>query len=192
MGAMAVAGGYTAFNQVQQGKAENANYQYLADQSIQQGQLALDTADRNISFAQDAGARDTRTVKQNAEQVAARQKATMAANGIGLDSVTAQDISSDTFDRSTLDVLAVKYNTDIKSWELLNNAKFDNWNAKNAADEYRFAGKSAKRTGKINAFGTILGTAASMAMAGSMAKKPPPAGMQTSSGPISFLRPKTF
>ena len=47
------AGGYKAYNQYQQGKSEGKYYDYLAQQSQQEGDLALKRGEKQANLIQD-------------------------------------------------------------------------------------------------------------------------------------------
>jgi len=180
-----VAGVYTAVNQYQAGKADNKYYQYLAGQSEEeakakkeyakkQGEAIVSTAEKQSHLIQESAGEDFKTLKKDEAQVLSSQRAALAANGIDLSSVTAQDIASDTLSKAKLDEINIRYNADVKSWEtkeeanykkwaLESGADIDAWNLRTRADQYRYAGKSALQTGKTQAFGTLLSTATSVA-----------------------------
>ncbi len=133
-----MAGGvFTALQQAQQGRQQQQYDNFLANQSEAQAravglQSALDTAQ----------------LQEQGNQLAARQLAAMAGNGVDVGSVTMQDILSDTAYKVSLDELAVKYGANLQIQDLLNQANLQ-----------RYAGRNAAQTGRMSAFNTLLGTA---------------------------------
>lgn len=81
----------------------------------------------------------------------------------GLQGVTADEIAADNISRQKLDEANLRYNADINSWEANEAAKYENYQYQEQARQSRTAGKNAKKSGKTQAFTTLLGTAASVA-----------------------------
>lgn len=160
--AMAVAGGTQAYSQYQQGVATNKYYQSLADASEKRGEAAYKTGLKQSQLIQDAAKVENKSQELKAAETASSQRAALAANGIDLSSVTAQDIASDTFSKAKMDELNLRYNADMKSWQAIEEGNQALWSSKIEAGQYRAAGKSAKKTGAINAFSTLAGTAVSI------------------------------
>lgn len=123
MYANAFGGMLSAYNQYQQGKAEQEMYNFQADQILQQG------------------VQQAAEVKKQGRQFLASQQAAMAANGMALDSLTAEDISKDTLTQNSLDEILIKYN------------------AYNNAFQARKAGINSRIAGSTKAATTLMGTA---------------------------------
>lgn len=158
------AGGYAAYNQYQQGLAQNSYYQYQAEQSRTEGQSAIEAGNKQSNLIQDVAAAEGKQFKTNAAEFNAATRAQLAANGV--QGVTASDIVSDNLSQQDLDEMAIRYNADVKSWEVHNEAENKNWALRVQADQEDYAGKEAKRAGKTQAIGTLLSTAASVASIG--------------------------
>lgn len=132
---------YTADQQRKQGAAEQAYYnmeaklkEREAEQFVLQGQT------------------DQLSLARSTRQLMASQRAAMAANGIALDSGTAQDIAWDTIYQSALDQAAIKYNAENAAWA-----------SNYEAGLKRVAGAQANAAGRANAAATLIGTATAMA-----------------------------
>jgi hypothetical protein len=165
--ATAAAGGTQAYGQYQSGVAQNKMYQFQADQNRMEGNLAVTRGQKQSELIQDTASREGKRLKTDQAGFSASQRAAMAASGVT--GVTAQDITSDSFSKQRLDELALRYNYDTKSYEVTEGAKYQKYALDTQADQLSLAGKNAKKAGKMNAFGTLLSTAASMAMMGMMA-----------------------
>lgn len=198
MAATAAAGGYAAYNQNQQGKAQAKMYEYqeslsnenkkLTEQTAKtQSELIQKTSERNIHATQGAAAEESKKLSRIISSVSGTQRAATGALRIG--GVTAADIIKDTFDKSQLDQAAIRYNADVRSWEYAENAKAQVWSvgeeARNRvwamgeeAKQFSVAAKYARRAGRRQAIGTLLSTAASVASIGAVGLKAPsaPAG----------------
>jgi len=163
---MAVAGGYQAYSQHKQGIAENDYYDYLAQNSRAEGDAVMKVGQKQSELIQDSAKFKGTAQKKKAAQVLSSQRAAMAANGIDLSSVTAQDIVSDTMSKTSLDELAIKYNADMNSWSTMQDSKYKKWSATSQGNQYEMAGANARSAGNRSAFSTLIGTASSMAMSG--------------------------
>lgn len=157
------AGGFSAYQKVQEGKATAKMYQYQSDALEQEKGLVQRTADVNSKFNQDAAMRDSATLSRNVAQLEGAQKVAAAANGIGGGSVTSADIAVDTYDKFQMDKLAIQYNADMKSWQIQNEAKSNIWGLSEQQKQLRAAGKNAKKAGYMNAASTLLNSASSFA-----------------------------
>lgn len=123
MGMEAFGGLVGAYNQYQQGAMESDMYNFQADQILEQGKSQAEALNRR------------------GKQIMSTQKAAMAANGMSLDSVTADDIVYDTANQIALDELTIKYNANLEAFQS------------------RQGGKNAKRAGRTQGMTTLLGTA---------------------------------
>jgi hypothetical protein len=177
------AGTYKAYSENQEGKAQQAYYNYLSEQSRIEGQTALDIGNKRSEAAlkqgdlqsqsvQDVASQEGKQLKEQQARFSSSQKAIMASQGVT--GVTAQDIALDTFNKQRLDELNLRYNADVKSYEAkvgarygsyqaLEEAKYNNFASQNLAGQYSFAGKNARKAGQRQAIGTLLGTAATLA-----------------------------
>lgn len=160
--ATAIGGGVQAYGEYQKGSAENKYYQYAANQNEKQAQIVRARAHEQSKIENRAGSEKLKEQKINAAKLSSSQRAAMVANGISLDSKTAEDITNDSFTQEQLDEQAIKYNADSRVWEIREKAKYDSYGLLSQAEQYRTAGRNAKQAGKIGAFTTLLSTAASV------------------------------
>lgn len=177
-----VAGGIQAAQaQAQQGRNNKDYYYELADineeqadeqRGVAERQVAYNTkvANSNITSLNANASRDTMTIERASRQVSGAQTAAGAASGVEAGSATAEDIARDTFDKASLDKMAIRYNTDnkignialtsnINSWETMNQADLNARNLRRQAKAYRRAGDLGVSAGNINANTTLLTTA---------------------------------
>jgi hypothetical protein len=161
-------GGMTAYGQYAQGQAQKKMYQYQADVANRQAEMAQRAADVNVKLTQFKASQDTKALQRKYMIVEGAQRATRAAQGIGGGSVTEGDIATDTFNTRQLDEEMIRYNADLKSWDIKEHAAGEIWGLGTQANQYTFAGKNAARAGAISATGTIFSTAGSVAGMGAM------------------------
>lgn len=166
----AVAGGMKAYAQYKEGAAMNKYYKSVANIQEEQGDLLFHRGEKQSELIQDAAQFQGRQQKTKAAQVESAQRAVLVANGIALDSVTSQDLVSDTLTKSKLDELAIRYNADIQSWNTIEDAKYSRWTQYTMAEQSRATGRNALASSKRQAFTTLLGTAASVAGAAVLGK----------------------
>jgi hypothetical protein len=138
--ALNIGGGiYSASQANQEGQAEQAYYNTLAQMNEQQA--------NNV---QQAASRDIATLNQEGKSFKASQIAAGAASGLSGQSL--EDLLLDTTTKIKLDELAIKQNTNSQIIDLQNQASFN-----------RVSGKNVARAGKTKAYSTLLGTAGSVA-----------------------------
>lgn len=162
LGFQAYSGYQKSQAQLAAGKAQEQYYDYLAEQSRIEGEAALKTGQRQSELVQDVAKEEGKQLKKSQAQLSSSQRAAMAAKGIDVSSVSAQDIVTSTHSEQKLDELALRYNADIKSWGIKTEAGYKNWAANVQAGQYGYAGKHARYVSKIQAGSTLLGTAGSM------------------------------
>jgi hypothetical protein len=165
MGATAIAGGYAAYGQRRAAKSQKAYNDYEASLLDTQAVLERRTAERNKSIITANAAEESKILGQQTAKLKGKQTASAAASGLGGGSVTTADIAADTITTEALDQAAIRYNADMQSWSVEEDAKNNEWALKNKANLYRKAGKNAVTAGNIAAMGTLLNTATSVASA---------------------------
>jgi len=163
MAISAVAGGYAAYGQVQAGKAQKRRNEYEAQLSEVQSGLVRRTAEQRKKITGDISKEESKSLAQRTMELSGKQKAIGAASGVGGGSVTAADIAADTVTKEALDQAAIKYNADISTWTIEEEARGKEWALKNRAKQFRMAGKEAVKASKIAATSTLLSTATSVA-----------------------------
>jgi hypothetical protein len=200
---------YTARSQYLEGKSEANMYGYQSALNMQeitatrryaeeyqkaisgyakgQKEAIKGTAALNINVIQTAAAEEAKLLSRDVAQLRGRQMAAIGAMGIG-GGVTAENIMTSTFDKAQLDKMAIRYNANIKSWQISEMAKRDIWTLggetkyklwsskeetrmkisalRGEIGQFGLAAKGAKRAGRTRAAATLLSTAASVAKQG--------------------------
>jgi len=176
----AVGTGISAYGQYQQGQAQKKMYQYQSDVAARQAQMVAQAAETNVRLTQFKASQDTKQLQRKYMVVEGAQRAARAAQGGGGGSVTEGDIATDTFNTQKLDENMIRYNADLKSWDIRNQAAGEIWGLGTQEKQFTYAGKNAARAGAIGMTGTIFSGAGSMAGIGSMKMS---AGGKTPSSP---------
>lgn len=161
-------GGAQAYSQYQEGKATKDYYDAQARARDTQAKITEDRAQRQSTLIQDTAKAEGKTLAEQNAAFAASQKAILAAAGIDVSSVTGTDIISDTARKQKLDEATLRYNANIRSYETTEAGKFEAFALREEGKQLRFAGKQAKAAGRNQAIGTLLSTAASVAMIGAI------------------------
>lgn len=159
-GAQGAAGITQAYGQYQQGKMNESYYNYLGDQTKKQAELVDEATGEQLASINFDASRQNKQVVENSNQTISSQKAAMAANGVYSDSGTFSDIINDSVDKQAMDEAMVKYNADQSSWQVKRSDINQKLELKTREIDYRTQGKNARVAGNMNAFGTLVGTAA--------------------------------
>lgn len=148
---------------VQQGKAQQAQYNYQAKVAEENAKIAQENA--NVQRQQ--GIEEARLQRLKTASVIGSQKTAMAANGVDITQGTAVDVISDTAAMGELDALQTQYNYETKarayeaeSGNFINQSRLDRLSGKNAYS----AGKMNALTSTINGIGETAGNAGQLAM----------------------------
>lgn len=170
VGTTVAAGAYSANSQYQQGLAQKNYYESLAAQSREQGKLAISESERQSTLIQDTAKEEGKRLKESQAEANASTRASMAASGVY--GGTAEDILSSNISKEQRDEALLRYNADVKSWEEITQGRYRKWASDIESENYEYAGRQAKKTGKRQAIGTLLGTAGSAFSMGASAFKP--------------------
>jgi len=162
IGLTVASSGLSAFGAYKAGQAEYDYNKYLAANNRAEAGLVQKQGELNAGLASKESAENLDLVRKNASQIEGAQKAVLGAN-MGGGSVTAQDLVSDTYSKSKLDEMTIKYNADLKAWRALNEASLKKWALEEQAKGYEYAGKNARYAGKIGAFSSLIGGATQVA-----------------------------
>lgn len=152
----------SAYGSYTQGLAQKNYLNYAADNSDKQASLVEAQGVQAANASRDSGAESTRIFKNQEARLEGSQKVAIGSN-LGGGSKTAEQITADTFDRARLDEMAIKYNADLESWRVLNEANQKAAQLRDQATGQRLAGKEALRAGKTAAFTDLLSGAGQVA-----------------------------
>jgi len=188
----AATGTTKAYGQYQEGQATAKMNEYqgaLARQrsiltqqyAEQQKRAEEEAAEFNVTGVQSVAAEESKRLSRDVAALTGAQRATLGA--LGVSGVTAEDITGSTFDRAKLDQIAIRYNANLKSWQIREAAKRNiweigeetkqsTWALGSESQQYSVAARQARRAAAIKVTGTLLGTAVSMATAGAGMKVP--------------------
>jgi len=142
--ATAAAGAYAADTQKKAGQYQAE----AAAQNAERDELRAEQASR-------IGAIEEERHRMKVRQIAGAQRANLAANGIDLGSGTAADLVDETYTMGEVDALTIRFN-----------AQNEAWGHRASATNERNTGAFAKWSGKRQATGTYLSTAANVASMG--------------------------
>lgn len=148
-------GAISAYGQMEQGKAAQQSGLYQA--AVARNNKII--AERAAEAEKMQGLSESEQNDYKVRSVAGTQKAIQAANGIDVNSGTALAIRKGTVEMGTYDSEMIRANAGKKAYNYLVQAQ-------NFESEARFKtmeGDNARRASKIAAFGTLVGTAGSVA-----------------------------
>jgi hypothetical protein len=166
LAASLVGTGVSAYGQYQQGQAQKAQNDYQSKVANRQAEMQTRAAESNVRLTQYQASQDTQALNRKYAILRGAQKTAGAAAGLGGDSVSEGDIATDTFNTQTRDEEAIRYNADLKSWNIKNQTAGEVWGLKTQADQFTYAGKNAAKAGMISGTGSIFSGVGSTAMQG--------------------------
>jgi len=140
-----VMGGVSSY---QQGKAQEAQYNYQAQVAQENAKIAED----NAATERQQGIEEARLQRMKAIQAVGSQQTAMAANGVDVTQGTALDVIEDTAAMGELDALQTSYNYERKALAYEQQAN----NYQNQANLDIIAGQNAYQAGKMNGLASGL------------------------------------
>lgn len=142
-------------------KATEGYYRFVAGQADSNANLTELAGQRQAREVQDAAAATYAQHLRATKQVRGAQRAAGAAAGVS--GVTAEDIARDTTDKAALDEMAIRFNADSASGEVLRQTGLTAFNQRAEGDVARMSADQAKQAGKLNLLTTLIGGASSVA-----------------------------
>lgn len=160
---MSLAGaGLSAYEQGEAGKATANYYNYLAGTSeINAGLTQARSEAERIQIGQESNLQEQHLASRISQTVGAQRAA--LATGAGASSRTAQDVITDTLDKGSLDEMALRTNSDIRSRNAELAGRIGAFNYGNQAAGYRMAGVTAVNAARMGQVSSLLGGAGSVA-----------------------------
>lgn len=144
-----VAGSVVSANAAkQQGKAQQAMYNYQAQVAEENAKIAQN----NAALERQQGIEESRLQRIKVAQAVGSQQTAMAANGVDVTQGTALDVIEDTAAMGELDALQTRYNYERKA--LAYEAESNNY--QNQANLDIIAGQNAYKAGNMNALASGL------------------------------------
>lgn len=138
-----------AVSAVQEGKQQQAMYNYQAEVAKQNAEIAQ----RNADTERQTGIEEARLQRMKTLQAVGSQQAAMAANGMDITQGTSLDIIEDTAAMGELDALQIQTNYERKALAYEQQAN----NFQNEATMDIYAGKNAYSAGKMKAISAGIG-----------------------------------
>jgi len=145
---------------VQQGKQQEAYYNYQAQVAEENAKIAQS----NAALERQQGIEESRLQRIKTAQAVGSQQTAMAANGVDVTQGTALDVIEDTAAMGELDALQTRYNYERKAIQYEQQAN----NFTNQSNLDIIAGQNAYSAGKMNA---LAGGIKAVEKAGSVATK---------------------
>lgn len=142
----------SAYGQYQAGKAQESASEYNAQVQEQNARVA----EQYAKAAEARGDDEARQRRIDADRMASRQMAVLAAKGIDISTGTPLDILGDTAMYGELDAQTIKYNAALEAYQQRVTAS----NALSSAELSRMEGRQAAKAGNMQAVGTLIGGAA--------------------------------
>lgn len=140
------------------GYADAASYEMQAAALENQARLDLLAAERQNDYASDTAARQLTQIKRQGSQTRGAQRAAAGASG-ALGSGSAAELLLDSLSAQAQDEELIRLNTARANYERTLQAQLSAAGARGQAAQYRIAGQSARKAGRINALSSVLGTA---------------------------------
>lgn len=132
-----------AVGSYQQGKAQQAAYNYQAQVAEQNRQIALN----NAAMERQSGLEEARRQRIATLQAVGKQQVSLAANGVDVGYGTSLDIIEDTSMLGELDALMIEYDSEKKA----RNYEIEANNFANETNLANFSSRNARTAGNINA-----------------------------------------
>ena len=145
------------------GRAEQANYNAQARTLKTQAALDEATVVRQNQYDLKNAAFQVKQARRAGRQNYGRQLAAAAASGMDLSSVSFEDAVLDSARAEQEDIDLIKKNASQHAAESSLQAELNTLTAQGQAKQMNIAGRYAKKAGRINAYSSILSSAASVA-----------------------------
>lgn len=153
----------SASSAITSGRAEQANLNAQARAVETQAALDEMSSNRQIKYDLQNAAFQVKQARRAGRQNYGKQLVAAAANGTDLSSVSFEDVVLDSLRAEKEDIDFIKRTASARAGEMQLQAELNKVGAKGQAEQMRIAGKYAKKAGKINAYSSILSSAAMVA-----------------------------
>lgn len=158
-----VAGGYTAYSQVQNGIAQKNFADYEAQQEQVDAQQAYSVGQAQSQQVAQQGELNSQTLAfKNAQEIGA-QRVAESANGIAANSVTAENLEVGSFNKGNRDEQMLNYNEQNQEWSIKTGAADQAFTDTQQASLDTIQGQNEQAAGEMAATGTLLSTASTVA-----------------------------
>nr|DAN02679.1 MAG TPA: hypothetical protein [Caudoviricetes sp.] len=153
----------SASSAITSGRAEQANLNAQARAVETQAALDEMSSNRQIKYDLQNAAFQVKQARRAGRQNYGKQLVAAAANGTDLSSVSFEDVVLDSLRAEKEDIDFIKRTASARAGEMQLQAELNKVGAKGQAEQMRIAGKYAKKAGRINAYSSMLSSAAMVA-----------------------------
>jgi hypothetical protein len=163
IGTVVIAGGFEAYSAYSQGAASKRMRDYQAQQEQVDAQQAYAVGQAQSQQVAQQGELNSQTLAfKNAQEVGAMRTAE-AANGISANSVTAENLAVNHFNKGNRDESMLSYNAQNKIWSIKTAAADQVFTDQQQSSLDVLQGKNEMAAGEMDMVGTLLSTASSVA-----------------------------
>lgn len=145
------------------GRAEQAAYNAQATSLLSGAELTQAAAKRQVKYDLQAAAENVKQVRRAGRQAHAKQLVAAAANGTDFSSVSLQDAMLDSLRAEQEDINLIKRTASQRAYETQLQADLNSIEAESQAAQARIAGRLARKTARLNTYGTLLSSAGMVA-----------------------------
>jgi hypothetical protein len=164
----AAAGVAKTYGNYQAATAQANMYGWQAQASQIQSQLIKNTGEANITYTQDAAARNATMLRRTQAETTGAAQASVGAQGLG-SSGTAVDVLQDIKSKQEMDQETLQYNANVKAWNITNQMNNQVWAQDNQTAQDLAAQSNTLKARSIGLTTDLLSTAASTATSAFMA-----------------------
>ena len=152
-----------ASSAISAGQAEAANYNAQGAALVSQANLDAASTQRQIKYDLQNAAYQVKQARRAGRQNYGKQLVAAVASGQDLSSVSLQDVVLDSLRAEQEDIDYIKQTASQRASEMSLQAELNKISAEGQAAQMRVAGKYAKKAGRVNAWASMLSSAASVA-----------------------------
>lgn len=163
IGTAVVSGGFSAYSSYQQGAASKAFQNYQAQQEQVDAQAAYEVGQAQSEQVAQQGELESQSLAFKNAQTAGEMRAAESANGITANSVTAENLATNQFTKGNRDESMLSYNAQNKIWSIKTAAAEQMFTDTQQAALDTIQGQNEMAAGEMNATGTLLSTASTVA-----------------------------
>ena len=162
--AAAISGGIiSGTGQYIAGRAEQAAYNAQATSLLSGAELTQAAAQRQVKYDLQVAAENVKQVRRAGRQAYGKQLVAAAANGTDFSSVSLQDAMLDSLRAEQEDINLIKRTASQRAYETQLQADLNSIEAESQAAQARIAGRLARKTARLNTYGTLLSSAGMVA-----------------------------
>lgn len=158
-----ISGGFSAYSAYQQGLAQKKFADYEAQQQQVDAQQAYAVGQAQAGQVAQSEELNSQTMAFKNAQEVGKMRAAESANGITANSVTAENLEVNSFNKGNRDEAMLNYDAQNKIWSIKTAAADQAFTDQQQAALDTIQGKNEMAAGEMDAVGTLLSTATSVA-----------------------------